>query len=426
MREKTTHRRSFLMTTGAIAASTSTLNLMGVAHAAGSDTLKVGLVGCGGRGTGAAEQALAADKNVKLVAMADAFPEYLENSLAALKSSPHSDRVDVPADRRYVGFDAYKNVIDQVDVVLLTTPPHFRPMHLEYAVNKGIHSFVEKPVATDAPGVRKVLALCEEAKAKNISVVSGLCWRYHNPRRETMKRVREGAIGDIVAVETTYNSAGVWEPKKTREEVGSDMELQMRNWYYHCWLSGDHIVEQAVHGIDTMGWALGDEPPIQCFGVGGRSSRVEPQYGDIWDHFSLVYEYPNNVRGYHQCRHWKGAEGRVKDFILGAKGQCDVFGSKITGETNWRYRDRDAKNDMYQTEHDEMFAAIRSGTPINNGLYASRSTLLAIMGRMAAYTGQVITWDMALNSQENLSPAAYTWGDAPKREVPRPGVTRYV
>ena len=423
MRESQSNRRSFLMNAGAAAATVASVDLAHVAHAAGSDIIKVGLVGCGGRGTGAAEQALAADKNVRLVAMGDAFSDYLENSHAALKSSPHSDRVDVPADRRYVGFDAYKNVIDQVDVVLLTTPPFFRPMHLEYAVGKGIHSFVEKPVATDSAGVRKVLALCEEAKAKNISVVSGLCWRYHQPRRETMAKVKEGAIGDIIAVETTYNSNGVWEPKKTREQVGSDMELQMRNWYYYCWLSGDHIVEQAVHGIDSMGWALGDEPPTQCFGVGGRASRIGAQYGDIWDHFSLVYEYANGVRGYHQCKHWRDTDVSVKDYVLGTKGQADVFGSKITGENAWRYRG--PKTDMYQTEHDEMFAAIKAGKPINNGLYASRSTLLAIMGRMAAYTGQVITWDMALNSKEELGPKEFVWGDLPTRPVPRPGINKY-
>jgi len=430
MREPHPSRRSFLMHSGAAVAAASTLNLGSVAHAAGSDTIKVGLVGCGGRGTGAADQALSADKAVKLVAMGDAFSDALESSHSTLKGLPVGDRVDVPADRRFVGFDAYKNVIDNVDVVLLTTPPAFRPQHLEYAVKKGIHSFVEKPVATDAPGVRKVLALCEEAKTKNLSVVSGLCWRYYEPRREALKRVHDGQIGDIVAVETTYNSNGVWDPRKKRDEVKSDMEYQMRNWYYYNWLSGDHIVEQAVHAIDTMAWALGDEPPLKCWGVGGRQSRVEPQYGDIYDHFSLVYESPNDVRGYHQCRHWRGAETRVRDFVLGSKGVCDVFGDpgknvpKITGANAWNYRGK--KGDMYQAEHDELFAAIRSGKPINNGVYAARSTLLAIMGRMAAYTGQVITWDMAMNSKEQLTPTEYTWGDAPKVMVPKPGTTKFI
>jgi predicted dehydrogenase len=238
-----------------------------------------------------------------------------------------------------------------------------------------------------------------------------------------MKRVADGAIGDIVAVETTYNSGGVWEPRKSRDEVKSEMEYQMRNWYYYAWLSGDHIVEQAVHGIDTMAWALGDEPPTQCWGSGGRQVRVDPIYGNIYDHFAIVYEYPNNVRGYHQCRHWRGSEQRVKDYILGAKGICDVFGGRIKGETDWRYRG--PKTNMYQNEHNALFASIRKGEPINNGLYAARSTLLAIMGRNAAYTGQVITWDMAMDSKEVLTPSEYSWGDAPNRPVPRPGITKF-
>ena len=425
MRDLNPSRRTFLMQSAAATAAAATASLMTTAHAAGSDTLKVGLVGCGGRGTGAAEQALTADKNVKLVAMAEAFQDRLDESYSTLKGSPIADRVDVPADRKYVGFDAYKNVIDQVDVVLLATPPGFRPVHYAYAVAKGIHAFVEKPVATDAPGVREFLKASEEAKQKGLCLVSGLCWRYHEPRRETMKRVFDGAVGNITAVETTYNSKGVWEPKRERGECGSDMEFQMRNWYYHVWLSGDHIVEQAVHGIDTMAWALGDEPPLSCFGSGGRQERTDPKYGNIYDHFSIVYEYPNNVRGYHNCRHWNGTDARVKDYILGAKGMCDVFDHKISGENAWSYRGR-KKFDMYQTEHDELFAAIRAGKPINNGLYAARSSLLAIMGRMAAYTGKTITWEMAMNSQDRLGPEQYVWGEAPQRSVPKPGATKFI
>jgi predicted dehydrogenase len=421
-----TNRRDFVrQSTAAMVAASAPLGLLANAHAGGSDTLRVGLVGCGGRGTGAAEQALTADKNTKLVAMADAFQDMLESSLSTLKgNSPVADRVDVPKDRQYAGFDAYKNVIDQVDVVLLATPPGFRPLHLAYAVEKGIHSFVEKPIATDAPGVRAVLKAAEEAKKKNLSMVSGLCWRYDTPRRETMKRALDGGIGQVVAIETTYDSGGVWDPRKRRDEVGSEMEYQMRNWYYYDWLSGDHIVEQAVHGIDTMAWAMGDEPPLHCFGSGGRQVRTEPEYGNIYDHFSIVYEYPNGVRGYHNCRHWRDTYQRTKDFLLGSKGTCDVFANSISGETKWRYRG--PKPNMYQNEHDELFAAIRSGNPINNGVFMARSTLLGIMGRMAAYTGELITWDMALNSKEDLSPAAYAWGDAPKRPVPKPGTTKFV
>jgi len=424
MRDAHPSRRSFLMHTSAAVAATSVLDLATNAHAAGSDRLKVGLIGCGGRGTGAAEQALTADKNVSLVAMADAFEDRLGESLSALKSSPVADRVDVPRDRQYTGFDAYKAVIDQSDVVLLTTPPGFRPVHLEYAVSKGKHAFIEKPVATDAPGVRSVLASCAKAKEKGLAIVAGLCWRYHAPRVETMKRVRDGAIGKLVAIETTYNSSGVWEPRKTRDEVKSEMEYQMRNWYYYDWLCGDHIVEQAVHGIDTMGWAMGDEPPVRCWASGGRQVRTDPKYGNIYDHFSVVYEYANGTRGYHNCRHWKGSEIQVKDYLLGAKGTCDVFQHTITGESPWRFRG--PKFDMYQAEHDHLFASIRGRKAVNDGLFASRSTLLAIMGRMAAYTGQAITWEQALNSKQELVPNQFAWGDAPVRPVPRPGTTKFV
>jgi predicted dehydrogenase len=424
MRDAHPTRRTFLMHGAAAVAATTALDLASTAHAAGSDRLKVGLVGCGGRGTGAAEQALTADKNVALVAMADAFPDRLADSLSALKGSAVASQVEVTPDRCFHGFDGYKNVIDGVDVVLLATPPGFRPVHLAYAVGKGVHCFVEKPVATDAPGVRSVLKSCDEAKAKGLSLVAGLCWRYHTPRVETMKRVRDGAVGKLVAIETTYNSNGVWDPRKTRDEVKSEMEYQMRNWYYYDWLSGDHIVEQAVHGIDTMGWAMGDVPPVRCFGSGGRQVRTDPKYGNIYDHFSIVYEYADGTRGYHNCRHWVGSATQVKDHVLGSKGTCDVFGNTIAGESPWRYRG--PKVDMYQAEHDVLFASIRGGKAVNDGLYASRSSLLAIMGRMAAYTGQVITWDQALNSKQELVPAQLTWGDAPIRPVPKPGMTKFV
>jgi predicted dehydrogenase len=419
-------RRDFLK--GSTAAMVATGLTVPLVHAAGSSTIKIGLVGCGDRGTGAAEQALTADSNTKLVAMADAFPDRLEVPLSLLKGLPTvGSRVDVPKDRQYSGFDAYKYVIDQVDVVLLTTPPGFRPLHLAYAVEKGVNAFVEKPMAVDGPGLRKFLQACKDAKAKNLSLVNGFCWRYFGPRRETMKQVFDGKIGDIVAIETTYNSRGVWDPRKTREQCGSDMEYQMRNWYYYSWLSGDHIVEQAVHGIDTMGWGMGDKLPIKCWGVGGRQSRTDPKYGNIWDHFSVVYEYPNNVRGYHHCRHWVNTANQVKDYILGSKGVADVFGSSITGVNEWSYpKTRGKRGNMYQIEHDEMFAAIRAGKPINNGEAAAQSTLLALMGRTAAYTGEVITPDMILNSKEDLSPPKYEFGPLAMRPVPVPGTTKFV
>ena len=371
------NRREFLASSTAavagagVAVTAASSFSVPMVHAAGSGTIKIGLVGCGGRGSGAAEQALKADSGTKLVAMADAFQDRIDDHLSALKGLEIGSRVDVPKDRQYTGFDAYKHVIDQVDLVLLTTPPHFRPLHLAYAVEKGVNAFVEKPMAVDGPGLRKYIQACKDAKAKNLSLVNGFCWRYDGPRRETMKQVFDGKIGDVVAIETTYNSQGVWEPRKTREQCTSDMEYQMRNWYYYSWLSGDHIVEQAVHGIDTMGWVMGDKPPVRCWGVGGRQSRTDPKYGNIWDHFSVVYEYP---------------EQRPRLPPLPSLGQHAHPGQRLhPGQqgNGRRLRQRDHRREqvaisrpqepnMYQVEHDEMFAAIRAGKPINNGEKAAR------------------------------------------------------
>lgn len=239
-----------------------------------------------------------------------------------------------------------------------------------------------------------------------------------------MQRVLDGAIGEPVSIETIYNVGGVWQPRKTRDQVDSDMEYQLRNWYYYTWLSGDHIVEQAVHALDTMAWTMGDQPPIKCWGSGGREVRVDPKYGNIFDHFSIVYEYPNDVRGYHSCRHWPGSYQKVQDYVLGSKGFCDVWKHRIRGDQSWRYRGDEYS--MYQAEHDALFRSIRAGTPINDGLRMCRSTLLAIMGRMAAYTGKEISWDMALASQQDLSPKEYAWGEAPPATLTTPGVTPFV
>lgn len=424
MRTARTNRRTFLMSTVAATGALGALDPALAGHVRGSDRIRVGLVGCGGRGTGAAEQALTADEGTALVAMGDAFRDQIESSLSTLKGSAVGPRVEVSEDHRFDGFDAYKRVIDAVDVVLLATPPGFRPIHFAYAVEKGKHAFIEKPMAVDGPGLRMYLDAARKSKEKGLTVVNGFCWRYHEPRRETMKRVHDGAIGEIRAIETTYNSQGVWDPRRTREQCGSEMEYQMRNWYYYDWLSGDHIVEQAVHGIDTMAWATGEAKPERCWAVGGRQARTDAKYGNIWDHFSVVYEYPDNVRGYHHCRHWANTPTHVRDYILGAKGTADVFANKISGENAWRFRGEG--NNMYQTEHDEMYAALRAGKTLNNAEQAAISTLLAIMGRDAAYTGQVVTPEMILESQVALVPTEFGWGDAPRRPVPVPGVNTVV
>jgi len=426
---KSSSRRAFLKRSSAAmigGAVVGNLAMSRFAHAAGSDVLKIGLIGCGGRGTGAASQALNADPQVKLTAMGDTFRDHLESSLARLrKIEAVAGKIDVPPERQFIGFDAYQQVLDSgVDVVILTTPPHFRPAQLKAAVDAGKHIFCEKPVAVDGPGVRKVLATYEQAKQKGLSLVSGLCWRYDYGVRETMKRVLDGEIGDIVAIQETYNTGGLWQ--KPRQKGWSDMEWQLRNWLYYTWLSGDHNVEQHVHSLDKASWALGDEPPVRAVGLGGRQVRTEPKYGNIFDHHAVVYEYPNGVRVFSYCRQQDGCANEVSDIIMGTKGRASVLENKIwdhAGKRKWRYRG--PKPNMYQVEHNELFASIRSGKAINNGLYMSRSTMLAILGRMVNYTGKSITWDKGLNSQQDLTPAAYEWGPMEVPPVAMPGRTPF-
>lgn len=422
MANASTSRRDFVKNTAAITGAALASQVATTAHAAGNSTLKVALVGCGGRGTGAASQALHADPETMLVAMADAFPDRLEGSLNTLKADKAiAKRINV-ADRLFAGLDAYKKAIDECDVVCLTSSPYFRPMHLRYAVENGKHAFVEKPVATDAPTLRDIWDTCKLAKEKNLAVVSGLCWRYDAPKKAVMQRVLDGQIGDIISIETTYNTGLLWH--RGHDPKWTPMEYQIRNWLYFSWLSGDHICEQAIHSIDKMGWAMKDEPPVAAWGMGGRQVRTGADYGNIYDHFSIVYEYANGVRGYHHCRQMGGTSNRVADFIYGTKGVADVFNHKITGEKPWKYTGPSA--DMYQVEHNELFASIRKGEPINNGTYMCRSTMLAILGRMVAYTGQTIKWDAAWNSKETLGPAKLEFGPAPEHPVAMPGETKFV
>jgi len=423
----TASRRKFLKSSAGAIAGTVTVPLIAPAfvHAAGSDVLRVGLVGCGGRGTGAASQALRADPNVRLTAMADAFADHLERSLAELRQDTEiAKKLDVPRERQFVGFNAYRQLIDSgVDVVLLATPPHFRPQHLAAAVEAGKHVFAEKPVAVDAPGVRAVLATCEKAKQKRLSVVSGLCLRYSDGFRESVKRVHEGAIGEIRMLAANDYRGPIW--TKERKPDWSDMEWQMRNWYYYTWLSGDFNVEQHVHFLDVCAWLMGNQYPVRCSGTGGRQVRTGPEYGHIYDHFSIAYEYENGARLFSHCRQMPGCYNDMSVQALGTKGIADLSERRfaIRGEKLWVRPGKD--NAFYQTEHDELFASIRKGTPINNGDYMARSTLIAIMGRMAAYTGKQITWEMALNSKENLTPARYEWGPMPEPPVAIPGVTAF-
>ena len=418
-------RRDFL-TASAVAAGATLLSSVPAVHAGGDDMLKIGLIGCGGRGTGAAAQALHADKNVQLYAIADTFPDHISESLEELrKDDSVAKKVAVTPERCFTGFDAYKQVIACSDVVLLCTPPHFRPAHLRAAVEAGKHVFCEKPVAVDSPGVHSVIDSCHKAKEKNLCVVSGLCYRYQRSKRETMKRVHDGQIGDIVAIHTNYLFGGLWH--KRREQGWSDMEWQLRNWLYFTWLSGDHNVEQHIHSLDKAAWALKDEHPIKAVGMGGRQSRTEEEYGHIFDHHAVIYEFKSGVKVFSFCRQQNGTQKDVNDYIMGTKGTCSVQDHLITGASPWHYaKPKGDKDDMYQNEHDALFAAIRKGTPINNGDYMVQSTLIAIMGRMATYTGKAITWDMVLNSKEDLTPAKYAWGPMPMPPVAKPGVTKFV
>ena len=426
-------RRDFLKTGSAAlgAAALGSLAIGRSAHAAGDDVLRVGLIGCGGRGAGAAVNAMNADKGARLVAMADAFEDRLTSSAARLKKAK-PDQVAVDDDHRFVGLDAYQKLLDSgVDVVILTSTPHFRSRHLKAAIAAGVHVFCEKPVAVDGPGYRSILASTEEATKKKLCIVSGLCWRYHPAVQETMKRVLDGAIGEIMAIQETYLTGALWFRQRTPEQT--ELEYQLRNWYNFHWLSGDHNVEQHVHSLDKGSWAMGDRPPLKAWGLGGRQARDDnPQYGNIFDHHAVVYEYENGTRMYSYCRQQKGAWGNVEDWLFGTKGRCNVLGGyRIEGQNEWRYEGKGGN--MYDLEHQALFSAIRSGNVINNGHYMATSTMLAVLGRMVNYTGQTITWEKAINSQEALVPSDYTFGGKPpvmpgpdgKYEIAVPGVTPF-
>ena len=392
-------------------------------HPGGTETLRVGLVGCGGRGGGAAVNALRADPNVELVALADTFGDRVEQCLGNLRSQADlADRVLVDGDHMFTGFDGYLGVIESCDVVLLATSPHFRPLHVAAAVDAGKHLFVEKPIATDATGVRSVRESCRKAQGKGLAVVSGLCYRYEFAKKETMRRVHDGAIGDIAAMQTSYNTGGLWH--KGRQPEWSDMEWQVRNWLYFNWLSGDHINEQHIHSLDKLAWAM-NSYPAKCTASGGRIVRTDPKYGNIYDHFNTVFEWEGGVRGFSSCRQWLGASNDVSDHLFGTRGTAHIQQHTILGETKWRHR-REGPDNMYQNEHDALFASIRAGEPIDNGEYMCDSTLMAIMARMSAYTGQTLTWEQVLASEEDLSPPAYEWGDLEVAPVAQPGITKFI
>ncbi len=409
-------RRAFLRQGGA-AAGLAAAPSLGALRAGPEAELKIALVGCGGRGTGAAHQALNTHVQgpVRLWAMADAFQDRLESSLKNLQQN-HGPRVEVPEERRFTGFDAYQKAIDSgVDVVILATPPGFRPIHFEYAVRQGKHVFMEKPVAVDAPGVRRVLAAAREAQAKNLKVGVGL-QRHHQPvYQATLERLRNGALGRINLLRCYWNSGGVWVRQRRPEQT--EMEYQMRNWYYFNWLCGDHIVEQHIHNLDVGNWLLG-EPPVRAQGQGGRQVRTGREFGEIYDHHMVEFTYADGTKMLSQCRHIQGCWNQVDEFAHGSAGSCHIGRGIIRGHDGkvlWRYEG--PGGDPYQIEHDELFAAIRQDRPYNEAGYGALSTMTAIFGRMATYSGQMLEWDRCLESEISLAPKEYSW-DAPPPVLP--------
>ncbi|WP_044173259.1 Gfo/Idh/MocA family protein [Flectobacillus major] len=433
-------RRDFMKNTSIITGGLLTTPFLSEASMFNSnvdDTIKIALIGCGGRGTGAAIQALSTKQNVKLVAMADAFQDRLDSCYKEITGDEFENlkaKIDVPAERRFVGFDAYQKAIPLADVVILTTPPGFRPIHFEAAVNASKHIFMEKPVATDPAGIQRVLVAAEKAKAKKLNVVVGLQRHYQTSYRELMKRFQDGMVGDIVSASVWWNNDGVWmNPRKTGQ---TEMEYQMRNWYYFNWLCGDHITEQHIHNIDVINWAK-NAYPIKARGTGGREVRKGKDYGEIFDHHIVEFEYADGTIMNSQCRHIKGTWTKVDELIVGTKGKIMFDAGQIAdykGNTLFKHNASKDPN-PYQVEHDELFEAIAKGqykfADAENG---AKSTMTSILGRMATYSGQVVSWDKAITSGISLAPKTFAWdADMPLKPdanglypVAIPGKTKYV
>jgi predicted dehydrogenase len=408
-------RRKFLQNS---ALATAAVAIPKGVFASGTDQIKVGLIGCGGRGTGAIYDALNAEPSVVLYAMGDAFQDRLNGSRGNVQKD-FKDRCLVTDDRAFVGFDAYQKVIGSgVDVVILATPPGFRPLHFATAVDAGKHVFMEKPVATDAPGIRMVLEAAARAKAKNLNVVTGTQRRHDPAYREAMKRIEDGQMGDVVGTYVYWNQGGLW--MNPRQPEWTDMEWQLRNWLYFTWLSGDHICEQHIHNLDVGNWAMGGKHPVKAVSLAGRQVRTDPAYGHIFDHFATEYEYDNGVKMISMCRQIDGTASRVAEHIVGTKGTSNG-NTYIKGEKSWNWKGN--RPNPYVEEHRDLYAAIKSGKTINEAVRVAESTLTAIMGRMAAYTGQEVTWDQAMNSTEVLVPAHVELGPISVPPVAVPGKT---
>jgi len=425
-------RRTFVKSTAAIAGTVAFAGAvvpeafarLGVHNRV--DRLKVGVIGCGGRGTGAMINSLEGSYDTEIHAIGDVFADRVDNCMAEIQKQPKElmDRCPVSRDRAFVGFDAYKRVLaTNVDVVILATNPHFRPMHFEAAIAAGKHVFFEKPVAVDPTGVRRVIAAGEVAKQKGLGVVCGTQRRHENCYLAAMKQIEDGGIGRVVAANCWWNQGSLWH--KPRQEGWSDMEWQLHNWLYFTWLSGDHIVEQHVHNLDVCNWAIGSNP-LKCTAMGGRQVRTGPEYGHIYDHFAVQYEYKDGVTMNSQCRQIDGCAAKVQEQIIGSEGVLNTNSgsASIKGKTPWKYTGE--ANNPYVTEHTNLIESIKAGKPLNEARRIAESTLTAIMGRMSAYTGKEVTWEFAMNSKLDLSPPSYEMGPLPVPAVAMPGKTALI
>lgn len=417
-------RRQFLKTGSGVMVGGSVLGSISIPQVFANhhDEVKVALIGCGGRGSGAADQALNTyDQGpVKLVAMADAFRDRLDGSHNQLKKK-HADRVDVPEDNKFVGFDAYEKATALADIVILATPPGFRPIHFEEAIAQGKHVFMEKPVATDAPGVRQVLAAAKEAKRKNLKVGVGLQRHHQAGYIETIGRLQDGAIGELIAMRAYWNGNTPWVRRRADLEKRAgrpltEMEYQMRNWYYFNWICGDHITEQHIHNLDVINWLKGDYP-VKANGMGGAEVRVGPDYGEIFDHHCVEFTYADGAKMFSQCRHQVGCWNTVSEHAHGSKGSARIDRYTIMGANPWRFRGK-GKN-PYQQEHDDLFRAIRNNEEYNEAEYGAKSTMTSILGRMATYSGKEIEWEKAIASEHSIMPESFEW-DAPMKSNPGP------
>jgi len=413
-------RREFIQGATAAAVGTAALGVPGFtgAYAQGSDEIRVGLVGCGGRGTGAAVNALNAAPGVRVVALADAFQDRLDACRQRLaKQKPET--ATVAEDHCFVGLDAYQELLKtEVNYVILASPPGFRPTHIAAGLEAGKHVFAEKPVAVDSAGVRKCLSLVDEFSKRGLAIGAGTQYRHFDPYLQSMRRIHDGAIGKLVGARGFYNTGELWhhEPKPEWTEL----ENQVRNWLYYTWLSGDHLVEQAIHNVDALNWAF-NAHPLKAIGTGGRLVRTAPEFGHIYDHFAIVYEYPDEAFASMMCRQQNGCDKKVANEFSGPNGTAYVLPEyHITGPNAWKYEAE--PNDMYVQEHTDFIESIRAGKPVNELKMVAESTLTAIMGRMSAYSGRTITWEDALNSPEDLMPPQLSWGPMPTPPVPLPGV----